>query len=415
MNKRRICLLIALLIWMFMMPASAEVIMITPEEPYDTVYALLGEVIFGWLDLQTSASVVVRDEADTIIFEDEVLPGSMKTACSSDKFEEGKLYSFELTVGKKVIRYPFYVSFEREAGIGAVMINMENHSGEFAYLGNRMNALLSELRREDTVYSSPISEYMFLTRQENTLLHSQVLCMNSAGLGEKGNLEVQKLYLTLIMSAGCKAYEDAQAFNSVNDKKRGIPFDQELGKEFELLADSYLQFYVSDTVEYKYLLNKKVKDYADVLLFALVDRKTGVLLEDAVYMLTSVALKGEWTNVCLDADQEVIEEYLRQYHNTSKAELLIKAGVAPVVSGSDEMAQSGVIGRVLVREGSPVHVRDQGNADGKRIGRAYGATMYDCVGVAPSGWYKIRLEDGSEGYISNKLAAWIQHEDQSGN
>jgi len=85
---------------------------------------------------------------------------------------------------------------------------------------------------------------------------------------------------------------------------------------------------------------------------------------------------------------------------------------AQVSASYDEVADteasvSGEYGTVKIREGSNVNVRKKSNADSARVGIVKGGAEYPCVGIADNGWYKIELEDGTVGYVSNKMATII--------
>lgn len=56
-----------------------------------------------------------------------------------------------------------------------------------------------------------------------------------------------------------------------------------------------------------------------------------------------------------------------------------------------------------------VNVRIAGNVDSERIGTAQTGNMYPLLGISSSGWYKIRLEDGTEGYISPNMAEIVEN------
>ena len=61
------------------------------------------------------------------------------------------------------------------------------------------------------------------------------------------------------------------------------------------------------------------------------------------------------------------------------------------------------IGTVTVRRSGPVNVRESDNTESRKVGSAKAGATYPCFGVSPAGWYLIRLEDGTEGYITNTL------------
>ena len=57
-------------------------------------------------------------------------------------------------------------------------------------------------------------------------------------------------------------------------------------------------------------------------------------------------------------------------------------------------------------EGS-INVRAQADAKASRVGHAKHGETYEFLETAPNGWYKIRLEDGKEGFISGKMAVIV--------
>ncbi len=64
---------------------------------------------------------------------------------------------------------------------------------------------------------------------------------------------------------------------------------------------------------------------------------------------------------------------------------------------------------VKIRDSGSVNVREKSSQDSARVGSADAGAMYPCLGVAENGWYKIRLADGTVGYVSNNLATLIEN------
>ena len=61
------------------------------------------------------------------------------------------------------------------------------------------------------------------------------------------------------------------------------------------------------------------------------------------------------------------------------------------------------IGTVTIRKSGPVNVRDGDSTSDNKIGSAKAGQTYPCFGISPNGWYLIRLDDGTEGYVINTL------------
>ncbi len=59
---------------------------------------------------------------------------------------------------------------------------------------------------------------------------------------------------------------------------------------------------------------------------------------------------------------------------------------------------------VRIRQKANVNVRQEPQFDSVKVGTATAGKRYPLVDTAENGWYKIRLENGVEGYISPKLA-----------
>ncbi len=65
-----------------------------------------------------------------------------------------------------------------------------------------------------------------------------------------------------------------------------------------------------------------------------------------------------------------------------------------------------VIGTVLVTNSANVNIRAGGDTSYAIVGRASPGAIFEVIGQAASGWYEILLDDGSTGFISNRLVAF---------
>ena len=63
---------------------------------------------------------------------------------------------------------------------------------------------------------------------------------------------------------------------------------------------------------------------------------------------------------------------------------------------------------VKIRDEGSVNVRQKPDADSKRIGHVAAGSIYPCIEIASNGWFKIELEDGTQGYISPKMATLVE-------
>ncbi len=75
----------------------------------------------------------------------------------------------------------------------------------------------------------------------------------------------------------------------------------------------------------------------------------------------------------------------------------------PVATLVPDVTPSPVIGTVTIRKSGAVNVRADDNTGAKKIGSAKAGHSYPCLGISKNGWYLIRLEDGTEGYVTNTL------------
>lgn len=64
--------------------------------------------------------------------------------------------------------------------------------------------------------------------------------------------------------------------------------------------------------------------------------------------------------------------------------------------------------QIRIRESGDVNVRAKPDAESARVGKATAGKTYDCLSVADNGWYEIVLEDGTVGFVSQKLATMIE-------
>lgn len=85
--------------------------------------------------------------------------------------------------------------------------------------------------------------------------------------------------------------------------------------------------------------------------------------------------------------------------------LLIAALLACFPAAADGFPRdANVIGTVIIANGDSARVRAASNAESEQIGLVNPGEQYDCVGIAPNGWYEIAYPTGQTGFISNKLA-----------
>ena len=61
-------------------------------------------------------------------------------------------------------------------------------------------------------------------------------------------------------------------------------------------------------------------------------------------------------------------------------------------------------GHVLITHNGTVNVRKASDKNSQKVGSAYSGSTYEYLEIASNGWYKIRLDDGTIGYISGKMA-----------
>ena len=61
----------------------------------------------------------------------------------------------------------------------------------------------------------------------------------------------------------------------------------------------------------------------------------------------------------------------------------------------------------IIHSGS-VNVRKQSNADSQKVGTAKAGSFYEYIDTSSNGWYKIRLENGEEGWISGKMGEVVE-------
>ena len=79
------------------------------------------------------------------------------------------------------------------------------------------------------------------------------------------------------------------------------------------------------------------------------------------------------------------------------------AAAAPETNAEPAAASSQ---KVRVNEGSNPNVRSQPSADSQKVGTARSGKTYELLDER-NGWYKIRLEDGTEGWISGGMASVV--------
>jgi tetratricopeptide (TPR) repeat protein len=81
---------------------------------------------------------------------------------------------------------------------------------------------------------------------------------------------------------------------------------------------------------------------------------------------------------------------------------ITQAQTAALLSLRAEVLAAAPIGRVTMTYSG--NLRAAGSADSALVGKAVKGESFDCLGIAESGWYHIVLPDGSEGYVSPRMA-----------
>ena len=118
-----------------------------------------------------------------------------------------------------------------------------------------------------------------------------------------------------------------------------------------------------------------------------------LLLPDPLPEELKLTLNGYFAG---KGDQPVFSEHYT--YNLSAPESV--PTVIPVNTPSPE------IGTVTIRRSGNVNIREKDSTDSKKIGSAKAGQTYPCYGVSQAGWYLIRLEDGTEGYVTNTLTTF---------
>ena len=77
--------------------------------------------------------------------------------------------------------------------------------------------------------------------------------------------------------------------------------------------------------------------------------------------------------------------------------------------GTDPLKETGNKPKTQVRiiSSDPANIREKADLGSRRVGRAEHGTIYPWLETVTAGnitWYKIELEDGTEGYIASKMA-----------
>lgn len=86
--------------------------------------------------------------------------------------------------------------------------------------------------------------------------------------------------------------------------------------------------------------------------------------------------------------------------------LLLALAALPALA--DGVGRDNVVGTVVIANGDSVRVRAGSDADTEQIGLVNPGEQYDCVGVAPNGWYEIIYPTGRTGFVSGKLAVLLR-------
>lgn len=198
---------------------------------------------------------------------------------------------------------------------------------------------------------------------------------------------------------------------------------------------------LSDEVEY---LKKQTKEYPDELyvfpeytytlkrddyLLTVVPffaKKDGNLFGDKMYLYCIQQSKGEYKsggkkyslrrmgfvisegynvqsvlqNAFSDSTDKVWRDFVNRYNATISPELMEKAVPANEI---DNLSLP--IGQVVIRKDSDVRVRVSPEMDAEVVGTAKKGATYLLYEVEENGWLKIKLEDGSIGYIGHWLCA----------
>lgn len=94
------------------------------------------------------------------------------------------------------------------------------------------------------------------------------------------------------------------------------------------------------------------------------------------------------------------------YGEMTVQDIALETWLAPYVKQAERKASSYDTTQ-MVKILSNANIRAEANADSKRIGSAKSGETYICLGVEDNGWYRLQMDDGSEGFISGNLAEII--------
>ena len=98
------------------------------------------------------------------------------------------------------------------------------------------------------------------------------------------------------------------------------------------------------------------------------------------------------------------EQYVKQY----KIKYIFSLTSSTSEKDNSEIASKDSQKKIRINNNSDANVREKPTQDSSKVGRAYANEIYILLESSSNGWYKIRLSDGKEGWISGKLAEIIQ-------
>lgn len=157
------------------------------------------------------------------------------------------------------------------------------------------------------------------------------------------------------------------------------------------------------------LLNVTINDFKGKWYFPADDQGSSIDIDDDIIRIDNDVEYYTFINGSLVLKDEESEESKVIFRLHQDGRMSVGNNEAILFFGRERSLppDNGAARQVKITHNSSVNVRKQASSDSEKVGTAKSGGVYQHLDTAANGWYKIRLENGKEGWVSGKMAVLV--------